>query len=65
MTAQIRWKKKKELHSWDWIPQWDNNAAISEDLQEPGKCNVGQQPQKLMQRYLRMLEGGEYTFIQD
>lgn len=31
-------KEKKQLHSWDWIPKWDDdNAAVSEDVQEQGK----------------------------
>lgn len=42
-------KEKNNLHSWDWIPKWDNNAAKSEDLQEQGKYDMGQQPQKLRQ----------------
>lgn len=56
-------KEKKKLHSWDWIPKWDDdNAAVSEDVQEQGKDDMGQWPQKLGQQYLSMLGGGEYPY---
>lgn len=57
-------KEKKKLRSWDWIPKWDAATAVSEDLQEQGKYDMGQQPQKLRQQYLSMLEGGESIYAQ-